>query len=735
MLSIGSFYEAFMKKQELKNLEFELVYLALLTRAGLKPLSRWEKTLSPEQVSILESIDLNVAHVSRRLENGSICTESIFSKSEGSIDLYLSAFEGKPLRKTDTTQRLEGMLFGFPSCCIEHFIKYGYTPNHLSQDDQKLLFHWACPNCELTRNLLPLYRQTFESCRHLQMSWRNESDRSLLKSTCAAVTALSVLVAGIGMLVPSSVQGASEFIDPHHLTLPTGTDLDQDFLNDSYEPMCGTEPDNADTDGDTELDGIQIATELAEALDTLPHSPQNDQTYITDHEMYGLETCSICQETVNMGYAVITNPVEQLSIQVPYISLHHFLQHGSFAYEGDVHGKDYVNAALLYAIVFGNGQSHLFPVESDTDADGLPDDEERFWGNDPDQPDTDADGVRDGRQLAQRYAAEIDSLPRSETEDSAYVIEHKARGVVLCPCCGQCFNMGYMELIHPQRKDTLQLSFLQHHFLHCGSFSVPGDPDSLFTPHRLYELLSERTDLHQLEVIPDTDGDGLTDEEENLMDQNAYNPDEDRNGIPDGADLAMQLAAQVNALPDSFTQSSAFVTHYQVYGMETCHICGEMVNMGYLSVQHWLVNGHVDIPYIALHYMEHGSFSYFGTVNHGRIFPVTLMNMLTVATRVDGGEASLPAKVELKAGYPNPFNSTVNIPLSVNTQVPLKVRVQVVSTNGRCVNHLLDARIKGDHILKWDGTDDRGRPVASGLYIISCRLGEKVERQTVTLLK
>jgi hypothetical protein len=65
--------------------------------------------------------------------------------------------------------------------------------------------------------------------------------------------------------------------------------------------------------------------------------------------------------------------------------------------------------------------------------------------------------------------------------------------------------------------------------------------------------------------------------------------------------------------------------------------------------------------------------------------------------------------------YPNPFNPNVNINLSVTK--PGKHRVVIYSIKGENVREwnyrLLD---EGDHILHWNGLDQDGRPVTSGVY-------------------
>jgi hypothetical protein len=70
----------------------------------------------------------------------------------------------------------------------------------------------------------------------------------------------------------------------------------------------------------------------------------------------------------------------------------------------------------------------------------------------------------------------------------------------------------------------------------------------------------------------------------------------------------------------------------------------------------------------------------------------------------------------LAAPYPNPFNPATVLAF----EVPVgggRVRVSVHDVTGRTVRVLLDAfRPAGADRIGWDGTDARGRPVASGVY-------------------
>ena len=147
--------------RELKKIDIQLAYLALLTCEGVKPLSRWEKPLDDRGLALLRQMGLLTRQIRRTVKTGKEICETIFSVSAGYIQLYEKRFGDTPIDKFAATVRLEGFLFGFPPCCVDEYIRHPYIKNTLDPHQQKILFHWACKDCKITPLLLPAYESVY----------------------------------------------------------------------------------------------------------------------------------------------------------------------------------------------------------------------------------------------------------------------------------------------------------------------------------------------------------------------------------------------------------------------------------------------------------------------------------------------------------------------------------------------------------------------------------------------
>jgi len=87
------------------------------------------------------------------------------------------------------------------------------------------------------------------------------------------------------------------------------------------------------------------------------------------------------------------------------------------------------------------------------------------------------------------------------------------------------------------------------------------------------------------------------------------------------------------------------------------------------------------------------------------------------------------------SNYPNPFNRGTSIALELPGEAAVDLRVFDVS--GRLVTTLVDGerRNAGRHEFAWDGTDERGVPVAAGVYFARADAGGSVSSAKMIFLK
>ena len=94
----------------------------------------------------------------------------------------------------------------------------------------------------------------------------------------------------------------------------------------------------------------------------------------------------------------------------------------------------------------------------------------------------------------------------------------------------------------------------------------------------------------------------------------------------------------------------------------------------------------------------------------------------------------LPDGPQLQQNAPNPFNSETVI--SWFLLRPGAARVEVFALTGQRVAVLHRGQKKaGVHRLHWDGRDDRGRQLASGVYLYRLVTDESVQTRKLTLLR
>ncbi|MBN2288540.1 MAG: T9SS type A sorting domain-containing protein [Candidatus Glassbacteria bacterium] len=99
-------------------------------------------------------------------------------------------------------------------------------------------------------------------------------------------------------------------------------------------------------------------------------------------------------------------------------------------------------------------------------------------------------------------------------------------------------------------------------------------------------------------------------------------------------------------------------------------------------------------------------------------------------------QASLPKKFTLEQNSPNPFNPATAISYSVPEVFSGQVNLRVFNLRGRLVRVLVDEiKEAGNYTVFWDGMDDAGRQIASGVYLYRMKAGNFVRTRKMVLLK
>ena len=100
----------------------------------------------------------------------------------------------------------------------------------------------------------------------------------------------------------------------------------------------------------------------------------------------------------------------------------------------------------------------------------------------------------------------------------------------------------------------------------------------------------------------------------------------------------------------------------------------------------------------------------------------------------EGRQNSTPARSSLEQNMPNPFNPTTTI--SFVLEEPTHVKLVVFNIAGQYVRTLQDRAIAaGTHQVTWNGKNDRGEDVSSGIYFYRADIGTEVFTRRMNLVR
>lgn len=121
-----------------------------------------------------------------------------------------------------------------------------------------------------------------------------------------------------------------------------------------------------------------------------------------------------------------------------------------------------------------------------------------------------------------------------------------------------------------------------------------------------------------------------------------------------------------------------------------------------------------------------------GRYSQNNIYFMKLME--TMATGITENELIIPMTPFLAQNYPNPFNLSTQIKYSVTRSS--QVSLEIINILGRKIKTIVETtQPAGIYLTTWDGTDDNGNIVSSGIYFYRIKIDDFIESKKMLLLK
>lgn len=330
----------------------------------------------------------------------------------------------------------------------------------------------------------------------------------------------------------SDGDGILNYLDDNDNDGPDG-DLDGDGLSNDDEVLVGTSPTDPDSDDDGLLDGEEVGPDINNPLDTDGDGLIN--ALDTDDDGDGIFTSVELQDAGTFGDDVDGDGFKN------WLDANADNEGATDGAEGraDTDGDtipDYLDAAVGSTDTDGDGlmdvietANHLDPNDADTDDDGVVDGTEINWDADSDNdglinaldPDSDNDGLFDGTEMGLTSA-------NADTETS--------RGNFIA-------DADPTTTTDPTDRDT-------------DGGSVRDGAEDANHNGRVDAGETDPNDPADDVSVVDTDGDGLSDAEEDYLHTDPHDADTDDDGVRDGDEPNVSSDSDqdgvINALdPDS----------------------------------------------------------------------------------------------------------------------------------------------------------------------------------------
>jgi hypothetical protein len=107
---------------------------------------------------------------------------------------------------------------------------------------------------------------------------------------------------------------------------------------------------------------------------------------------------------------------------------------------------------------------------------------------------------------------------------------------------------------------------------------------------------------------------------------------------------------------------------------------------------------------------------------------------LTTPTGIEDEGGLVPLKYVLDQNYPNPFNPTTTIRYQLARFS--QVQITIYNISGQIVKKVVDEeQSAGSHLVEWNGINETGNKVASGIYFVRMKAGDFNKVRKMTLIR
>ncbi len=198
--------------------------------------------------------------------------------------------------------------------------------------------------------------------------------------------------------------------------------------------------------------------------------------------------------------------------------------------------------------------------------------------------------------------------------------------------------------------------------------------------------------------------------------------DSSNNGVASLGTIYSDYSVQVNLLQNPDWSGTLNCRNGRLFGDLTVEVMGTSVTVS--------INGTLGRTQVILEYSE----SLFGAEGVILAREDTVLNITSVR---NPDPVLIPTKLSISQNFPNPFNPFTTITFEIpQSYANSNVNLSIYNLRGQKIRLLVTANMAaGIYAIQWDGKNDHGQNVASGLYLCRLAAGNFAETNKMLLLK